>query len=124
LELSVDGRVVLRFCIANGFRNIQNLVRKIKSGKSEYHFVEVMACPGGCLNGGGQIRPSGIETPRELMSRVEALYHQARHRNPEDNPVVRSLYERQFPDAATRYAMLHTGYHAVPKLQNLAAIKW
>jgi hypothetical protein len=45
--LEVDGRVVLRFATAYGFRNIQNLVRKVKSGKSLYHFVEIMACPSG-----------------------------------------------------------------------------
>lgn len=42
-----DGREVLRFAIANGFRNIQNLVQKLKRGKSPYHYVEVMACPSG-----------------------------------------------------------------------------
>lgn len=42
-----DGKVLLRFAIANGFRNIQNLVQKLKRGKSQYHYVEVMACPSG-----------------------------------------------------------------------------
>lgn len=42
-----DGEVLLRFAIANGFRNIQNLVQKLKRGKSQYHYVEVMACPTG-----------------------------------------------------------------------------
>jgi hypothetical protein len=45
--LEEDGRVLLRFAIANGFRNIQNLVQKMKRGKSIYHYVEVMACPSG-----------------------------------------------------------------------------
>lgn len=45
--LERDGKVVLRFAIANGFRNIQNLVQKLKRGKSSYHYVEVMACPSG-----------------------------------------------------------------------------
>lgn len=45
-----DGQVLLRFAIANGFRNIQNLVQKLKRGKSAYHFVEVMACPSGEWN--------------------------------------------------------------------------
>lgn len=42
-----DGKILLRFAIANGFRNIQNLVQKLKRGKSVYHYVEVMACPSG-----------------------------------------------------------------------------
>lgn len=45
--LEKNGQVVLRFAIANGFRNIQNLVQKLKRGKSTYHYVEVMACPSG-----------------------------------------------------------------------------
>lgn len=47
--LEVNGQVCLRFAIANGFRNIQNLVQKLKRGKSSYHYVEVMACPSGEL---------------------------------------------------------------------------
>lgn len=42
-----DGKILLRFAIANGFKNIQNLVQKLKRGKSVYHYVEVMACPSG-----------------------------------------------------------------------------
>lgn len=45
--LEVDGVVVLRFAIANGFRNIQNLVQKLKSKRCQYNYVEVMACPSG-----------------------------------------------------------------------------
>lgn len=45
-----DGQICLRFAIVNGFRNIQNLVQKLKRGKSNYHFVEVMACPSGEWN--------------------------------------------------------------------------
>lgn len=47
MTLEVDGEPVLRFALAYGFRNIQNLVQKVKRGKSPYHYVEVMACPSG-----------------------------------------------------------------------------
>lgn len=47
VTLEKDGKVLLKFAIANGFRNIQNLVQKLKRGKSLYHYVEVMACPSG-----------------------------------------------------------------------------
>lgn len=47
ITLEHDGQVVLKFAIANGFRNIQNLVQKLKRGKAAYDFVEVMACPSG-----------------------------------------------------------------------------
>lgn len=51
--LEQNGKVMLRFSAAYGFRNIQNIIRNIKRGKCEYDYVEIMACPGGCLNGGG-----------------------------------------------------------------------
>lgn len=47
VTLEVNGETVLRFALAYGFRNIQNLVQKLKRGKSPYHYVEVMACPSG-----------------------------------------------------------------------------
>ena len=47
--VEVDSKPVLKFAIAYGFRNIQNIVQKIKRGKSAYHFVEVMACPSGTV---------------------------------------------------------------------------
>jgi iron only hydrogenase large subunit-like protein len=50
------GDVVLKFAIANGFRNIQNLVQKMKRKRCDYDLVEIMACPSGCLNGGAQLR--------------------------------------------------------------------
>jgi iron only hydrogenase large subunit-like protein len=53
---SEAGDTVLRFAIANGFRNIQNLVQKMKRKRCDYDLVEIMACPSGCLNGGAQLR--------------------------------------------------------------------
>lgn len=45
--LQVEGKTVLKFALCYGFRNLQNIVRKIKIGKCDYHFLEVMACPSG-----------------------------------------------------------------------------
>ena len=49
---------LLTFAQAYGFRNIQNVMRKIKQGKCQYDYVELMACPSGCVNGGGQVKLS------------------------------------------------------------------
>jgi iron only hydrogenase large subunit-like protein len=57
LEDRQTGQVVFRGAKCYGFRNIQNLVRKLRRGKAGYDYVEVMACPGGCVNGGGQLKP-------------------------------------------------------------------
>ena len=71
-QLEVNGKVVLKFAAAYGFRNIQNIIRNIKRGKCEYQYIEVMACPGGCLNGGGQIKPKyfGLD-PKQVLEILE-----------------------------------------------------
>lgn len=73
--LQVDGRIVLRFASAYGFRNIQTLLRKIKQGMCQYDYVEIMACPSGCTNGGGQIKARSDESAQEVIRRVEGVYH-------------------------------------------------
>ena len=69
----MNGQVVLRFAYAYGFRNIQSILAKARRGKCPYHFVEVMACPSGCVNGGGQIKPEKKEGPRDTRDRVEKV---------------------------------------------------
>jgi hypothetical protein len=71
-----NGTVLLRFASAYGFRNIQSLVRQIRSGRCAYDYVEVMACPGGCLNGGGQLRTRAGEPVADWLARLDAIYHQ------------------------------------------------
>ena len=73
-----EGKVVLKVAQAYGFRNIQNIMRKIKQGKCEYDYVELMACPSGCVNGGGQIKLKDInakgnqlESNKDLIEKVE-----------------------------------------------------
>lgn len=125
LTLEKDGKVLLKFAIANGFRNIQNLVQKFKRGKAQYHFVEVMACPSGCLNGGAQVRPpNGIQI-RELTSQLEELYKQLPRSVP-DNAETRAIYSSFFDGQHTDKAkmLLHTSYHAVEKMNTALNIKW
>lgn len=126
VTLQVDGQDVLKFAAAYGFRNIQNLVQKLKRGKSPYHFVEVMACPSGCLNGGGQIRPGDGETSKELLSRLDELYTSLRSRKPTENPAVERLYDEWLGGESSEKAreMLHTKYHEVEKLNTALNIKW
>eukprot|EP00057_Strongylocentrotus_purpuratus_P024896 XP_011679370.1 PREDICTED: cytosolic Fe-S cluster assembly factor narfl isoform X1 [Strongylocentrotus purpuratus] len=121
-----DGQPLLRFALAYGFRNIQNLVQKIKRGKSPYHFVEVMACPAGCVNGGGQIKAEEGITAKELLVEVEELYNSAPTRTPEENEVVQTLYEEWLGGVGSEKArtMLHTQYHALEKNTNALNIKW
>ncbi|KAM3961776.1 putative cytosolic Fe-S cluster assembly factor GL21135 [Aphomia sociella] len=126
VTLENDGKEVLRFAIANGFRNIQNLVQKLKRGKSPYHYVEVMACPSGCLNGGAQVRPVVGESGRDLVLQLQGLYSELPLAVPSTNGLVRKLYTDWLDgkDSDKSKAMLHTGYHAVEKSDIALNIKW
>ncbi|TNN66143.1 Cytosolic Fe-S cluster assembly factor narfl [Liparis tanakae] len=126
VTLEKDGVVLLSFASTYGFRNIQNLVQKLKRGKSPYHFVEVMACPSGCLNGGGQVRPLPGQNPKELLQKVEELYKAERPLSPEDDTRVAELYQSWLHSVGEERAkeLLHTRYHAVEKMTNGLIMKW
>ena len=132
LTLERDGSVVLRFAKAYGFRNIQNVVRKVKSGKGYYHFVELMACPGGCANGGGQPRPPSLEAPGRTAA-VEAKFVDSAETcalSPLEHPCVQALYaDGAFlaggPLGPACQQHLLTSFHAVdPAKQNPLTISW
>lgn len=131
--------VALRFARAYGFRNIQAVVSKLKRGRREragpLHFVEIMACPSGCVNGGGQLKgPTGEASAagRERVAAVRgALEEGRRPRPPVESAVARWVYgpggvapEGPLGPGAVR--LFHTRYHAVPKLEtsNPSVIKW
>ncbi|KAK2172123.1 hypothetical protein NP493_990g00037 [Ridgeia piscesae] len=126
VTVEVNGKVELKFAIAYGFRNIQNIVQKMKRGKLLYQFVELMACPAGCLNGGGQLRTSGEETAKQRLAAVEEIYTSVRINTPYDNTLIERLYTDWLGghDTDKVKAMLHTEYHAVEKFINALTIKW
>ncbi|KAF9961410.1 hypothetical protein BGZ65_010767 [Modicella reniformis] len=132
LQLPGASEPLLKFAAAYGFRNIQNLVRKVKTGKSPYHFVEVMACPSGCINGGGQLNPPGdnhATVPlKDWIGLADQQYRNSvMARKPEENPVLKQLYEEWLGGVDTPKVkqQLRTGYHAVEQnLINPLAVKW
>ncbi|KAL8461654.1 hypothetical protein ACS0TY_032944 [Phlomoides rotata] len=77
VTLEVEGKIALRFALCYGFRNLRNIVTKIKSGKCDYHFLEIMACPSGCLNGGGQIKPKPGQSAKDLIQLLETTYSES-----------------------------------------------
>ncbi|XP_042293489.1 cytosolic iron-sulfur assembly component 3 [Sceloporus undulatus] len=125
VTLEKNGETLLHFALAYGFRNIQNVVQKLKRGKSPYHYIEVMACPSGCLNGGGQIKGEG-ETSKDLLQQVERAYESVRPEAPETNRAVTDLYEQWLGGLASERTQetLHTQYHAVERANTGFNIKW
>lgn len=70
ITLEIEGKPSIHFALVYGFRNIQTILRKKKEHK--YNYIEIMACPGGCLNGGAQFKPDGEdETSRTLLAKLE-----------------------------------------------------
>lgn len=110
----------LNLAVANGLTNAKTLLERILHGGKPYHLVEIMACPGGCVAGGGQpYPPAGMEVldPRLAQLRAQALYRIDAGkplRRSHENPAIEQLY-RTFLDApgsARAHDLLHTHYHA------------
>lgn len=121
--LEVDGKVVLRFAIANGFRNIQNLVQKLKSKRCSYDYVEVMACPSGCLNGGAQIKQTEFKPNREFINILESTYDGLPKLNPTQNNNVKYLYSNWLNENNIN-DYLFTTYREIKKNDQPLNIKW
>ena len=102
----------LKVAVANGLANANRLMSKIKKGEASYHFVEIMACPGGCIGGGGQPIPTNAEIRRK---RVDAIYSEDEHmmlRKSHENPEVIGVYKEFLgkPNSHKAHELLHTHY--------------
>ncbi|OFX79422.1 MAG: ferredoxin [Bacteroidetes bacterium GWE2_29_8] len=104
--------VELKIAIASGLANAKKLVEAIRDGKATYHFVEIMACPGGCIGGGGQPIPTSAEIRKK---RIEAIYEEDTNmtlRKSHDNPEVQEVYKEFLgsPLGHKSHDLLHTHY--------------
>lgn len=111
------GGLKIRAAVAHGTGNARKLLERIKKGDVEYHFVEIMACPGGCVTGGGQpIQPSQVRSWIDLRKeRAKAIYEEDRSlpiRKSHENPRVQKLYDDYFeyPGSHKAHELLHTHY--------------
>jgi len=104
--------VELKVAVANGLSNANKLMSKMRNGKVDYHFIEIMACPGGCIGGGGQPIPTNQEIRRK---RAEAIYsedEQMVYRKSHENPEIIGVYEEFLgkPNSPKAHELLHTHY--------------
>ncbi len=103
----------LKIGIAHGLGNARKLLEDVKAGKSEYHAIEIMACPGGCVGGGGQPLHHGDSSV--LKARAQALYREDAGkaiRKSHENPFIKELYEKFLgqPNGELAHKLLHTHY--------------
>lgn len=113
------GDTPLHVGVANGLTNAKTLLDKALRGETQFHVIEVMACPGGCIGGGGQpYPPKGVKVldPELLRKRARALYAidgVKKLRRSHENPAVKELYEKFLGEVGGEkaHALLHTHYH-------------
>ncbi len=115
-EIDLDGTVV-KVAIAHSLAHARTLMEQVRAGECPYHFIEVMACPGGCIGGGGQ---PYTKANAKRIERIKAIYLEDEKmalRKSHDNPEVKILYEEFLhePLGHKSHELLHTHYKAKPK---------
>lgn len=121
-EVDLKGTKV-KVAVAHGLGNARKLLDLIKEGKADYHFIEIMCCPGGCIGGGGQPIPTTNEIRQK---RIEAIYRADAGmplRKSHENPAVKTLYEEFLgePLGEKSHRLLHTHYTERGKYPEKAA---
>ena len=113
------GGIELKIAVVNGLANVHKLLNEIREGKRQYHFVEIMTCPGGCIGGGGQPYLRGDVEPLDrniYKKRAEGLYQIDAHkaiRKSHLNPDIQKIYKEflEKPLGKKSHKLLHTHYH-------------
>lgn len=111
-EWSFLNGAVVKVAIANSLSKAKILMDKVRNGEADYHFIEIMACPGGCLGGGGQPIPTA---PDIREKRAQAIYTEDGNmplRKSHENPQVKQLYDEFLgePNGHKSHELLHTKY--------------
>lgn len=107
----------VKLAVASGLSNAKALLEKVENGEADYHFIEIMGCPGGCVNGGGQPQvPANIRNFTDIRAlRAKVLYDldESRElRKSHENPSIKELYENYLgePGSHKAHDLLHTSY--------------
>ena len=115
-NITINGRN-LHVAVVSGLSNAKKILEELKLGKSSYDFIEVMACPGGCIMGGGQpIKNSKVRAKMDIAKlRGKALYsidEKSKIRKSHENPIVKKVYEEflEEPGSYRAHKLLHTTY--------------
>ncbi len=111
------GDLDVKVAVCSGLANAKELLKKVQSGEADYTFIEIMGCPGGCVNGGGQPhQPASVRNFEDLRAlRAKALYDTDAAmslRKSHENPVIKELYDSYFdhPGSHKAHEVLHTSY--------------
>lgn len=115
-DISVGGKQ-LKIAVVHGLKNARTVAEKVKSGEAKYDFIEIMSCPGGCVNGGGQphqLSDVSMDTdiPAERAAVLYSIDEKAAIRKSHENPEIKAAYEEYLekPGSEKAHALLHTEY--------------
>ena len=107
----------IKVAVVSGLKNAKKLLTKVKNGEADYHFIEIMGCPGGCVNGGGMPQvPASIRNFTDIRAlRAKVLYDLDSSmpiRKSHENPAIKELYDTYFgePGSHKAHEILHTSY--------------
>lgn len=117
-EVDVDG-VKVKVAVAHTLGNARKVLDAVRAGKADYHFIEVMACPGGCIGGGGQPIPTTTEIRKKRIEAIYTVDERMAIRKSHENPVIKQLYAEFLgqPLGHKSHELLHT--HYVPRAKYL-----
>lgn len=102
----------LKVAIANGLTNANKIMKLVRQGKAPYHFIEIMACPGGCIGGGGQPIPTSTDIRKNRSNAIYAEDEHMKLRKSHENPDVITIYKDFLgePNSHKAHELLHTHY--------------
>ena len=113
-SLEINGMTV-NVAVVYGTANARKMIELVKKGEKDYHFIEVMTCPGGCIGGGGQPKDFAVDANESRKARIESLYKRdaslavrSSHENPEIKQLYQDFYGKPLSELAEK--MLHTIY--------------
>ena len=119
------GEKEIKVAVAHGLANAQEILEEIKNGNADYQFVEIMACPGGCVMGGGQPivsskKRNDIDVRKARASALYKIDEQSKIRKSHENPYLKEIYEEflETPGSYRAHKYLHTTYKKREKYKN------
>ena len=107
----------VKVAVASGLANARKLLNMVKNGETQYHFIEIMGCPGGCINGGGQPQqPGHVRNTTDIRALRASVLYQLDEKNAirksHENPAIKELYDTFLgkPGSSKAHHLLHTSY--------------
>ena len=118
LDVPINGEITtVKIAVAHTLKNARILMEKVRKGDADYHFIEVMACPGGCIGGGGQPQPVNKEVRAKRTAALYSVDEAKVLRQSHKNPDIIALYDNWLgkPLGEKAHHLLHTTYSANPR---------